>query len=103
MQSNDDKTDFEVIEIEVFAREGKPVPKNKHYKIRVDKEIKVVRQHTISGREILALVGKTPEQYHLYQHFHKSQTKLIQPDEVVDLTIHGIERFTTLKIENTEG
>ena len=97
------KEDVEIIEVEAFAKEGKPVPKDKHYRIRIDKEIKVVDQATITGKEILALVGKTPQQYNLYQHFHKAQTEIVPPDKIVDLTAPGVERFTTMKIENTEG
>jgi hypothetical protein len=92
-----------VIDVEEFARAGKPVPKEKRYRIRVDKEKFVVTQPTISGSELLALVGKTPDKYNVYLHVHGGQTKLIKPDEKVDLTEPGVERFTTMKIENTEG
>jgi CRISPR/Cas system-associated endonuclease Cas3-HD len=97
------KEEIEIIEIEVFAKERKPVPKQKRYRIRIDKELKVVEQATITGKDILALVGKTPQQYNLYQHFHKAQTEIVPPEKVVDLTAPGVERFTTMKIENTEG
>lgn len=103
MEHEKETIEIEVIEIEVFAREGKPVPKDKHYKIRVDKEIFVIHKPTITGREILELVHKTPNVYNLYQHFHHGQTELIEPDRVVDLTAPGVERFSTMKIENTEG
>lgn len=93
----------EIIEIEEYARTGKEVHKGKKYRIRVDKEYFVLHQHTITGREILALVHKTPDKYHLYQHFHREHTKPVQPDQVVDLTAKGVERFSTMKIENTEG
>ncbi len=95
--------EVEVIDIEDFAREGKPVPKGKRYRIRIDKEKFVVSQPTITGKELLSLVGKTPDKYNVYLHVHGGQTKLIKPDEKVDLTAPGVERFTTMKIENTEG
>jgi hypothetical protein len=95
--------EVDIIDIEAYAREGKPVPKGKRYRIRIDKETKVVNQPSITGTEILSLVGKTPDAYYLYEHARKGQTRLIQPDEVVDLTVPGVERFTTLKKENTEG
>lgn len=105
------KVDDEVIEIEDFAREGKPVPKGKRYRIRIDKDKRiridkdkfVVSQTTITGNELLSLVGKTADKYNVYLHVHGGQTKLIKPDEKVDLTAPGVERFTTMKIENTEG
>jgi len=93
----------EVIDIETFAREGKTVPKGKRYRIRIDKEFKVLEQETITGREILGLVGKTPEAYHLYEHIRGGQTRTIQANDVIDVTAPGVERFTTLKKENTEG
>jgi len=93
----------EAIEIETFAREGKPVPKGKTYRIRIDKEHYVVNQPTMTGAEILTLAGKTPDKYQLYEHVHGGQTKAIQPTQEVDFTEPGVERFTTMKIENTEG
>ena len=51
----------DVIDVEIHAREGKAVPKAKSYRIRIDKEFKVIHQEKITGKEILALVGKTPE------------------------------------------
>jgi hypothetical protein len=95
--------EVEIIEIEVYAREGRPVPRGKHYRIRVDKEHFVVRQPMITREEILALVDKRPQLYQVYQHVRGGQTKIIKSGEHVDLTEPGIERFTTLKIENTEG
>ncbi len=93
----------EIIDIEEYAKAGKPVHKDKKYRIRVDKDHFVLHHHEITGRAILELVHKTPDKYRLYQHFHRGQTKVVQPDQVVDLTARGVERFTTMKIENTEG
>jgi hypothetical protein len=95
--------EIEVIEIEEYAKAGKPVPKKKHYRIRVDKERFVVKQPMITREEILTLVDKRPQLYQVYQHVRGGQTKIIKPGEPVDLTEPGVERFTTLKIENTEG
>jgi hypothetical protein len=103
MTPNNDKHEDEIIDIEEFARAGKPVPKGKKYRIRIDKEKYVVDKSTLTGLEILALAGKTPDQYNLYQHFHGAQTKPVKPEEPVDLTASGVERFTTMKRENTEG
>ena len=101
MDTNIENT--EIIEIEIYAREGKEIPKKKKYKIRVDKEKFTISNETISGLEILNLVNKSTESYYLYQHFHKGETKLIKPSDIVDLTAHGVERFSTMKIENNEG
>jgi len=93
----------DVIDLEAFAREGKAAPKAKAYRIRIDKEHYVVHQPSMTGAEILALAGKTPDKYHLYEHFRGGQTQVIQPNDRVEFTGPGVERFTTMKIENTEG
>ena len=76
---------LEVVEIEIFALEEKPLPRARHYVIRVDKEKVTVDRPEITGAEILALVGKTPAQFKLYEHRRHHQPKPIQPDEVVHL------------------
>lgn len=95
--------DEEVIDIEVYSKAGKSVPPGRTYRIRIDKENYTVRQSVITGREILALAGRTPEEYNLYQHIRGSQTKTIDAGENVDLTTPGVERFTTMRRANTEG
>lgn len=93
----------EEVDVEEFAKKGHPLPRAKRYVIRIDKERRVVHQPTITGREILALVGKTPEQYKLYEHKRGHQPIPIGPDEVVDLHVHQVERFTTMPRGTTEG
>lgn len=93
----------EVIDIEEYSKAGKPVPKGRHYRIRVNKDRFTVRESAITGKAILALVNQTPAEYNLYQHVRGGQTITIQPDQKVDLTAKGVERFTTLKKANTEG
>ena len=77
--------EIEEVEIEEYAKKGQHVPKARRYVIRIDKERKVVHTPTITGRQILALVGKTPEMYKLYEHRRGHQPMLIGPDEVVHL------------------
>lgn len=98
-----EQLDEEVIDVEAFAKAGKKVPPAKRYQIRVDKEKVIVDTATIKGKEILGRVGKTPDQYNLYQHVRGGQTKPIASEDTVDLTKPGVERFTTMKIENQEG
>ena len=94
---------LEIVEIEVFAIEEKPLPRAKHYIIRVDKEKVTIHHPEITGTEILALVNKTPEKFKVYEHRRHHQPKLISPDEVVHLHDHHIERFTTMPKDTTEG
>ena len=94
---------LEIVEIELFAIEEKPLPHAKKYIIRVDKEKVTIHKPEITGAEILALVQKTPALFKLYEHRRHHQPKLIQPDEVVHLHAHHIERFTTMPKDTTEG
>ena len=93
----------DIIDVEEFAREGKPVPSGKRYRIRIDKDHFIVDSAQLTGAQILALVNKTADKYNLYQHIRGGQTKAIKPNDPVDLTQPGVDRFTTMKIENTEG
>ncbi len=96
---------IEIVELEEHARHhhDKPAPHAKHYAFRVDKERIVVDTATINGTHILAKVGKTPEKYKLYQHKHGHQPIPIGPNQVVDLREPGVERFTTMPKDTTEG
>ena len=100
----------EVVIVELVEREehvkhhhDKPAPHAKHYAFRVDKTRVVVDKPLIDGEQILAKVGKTPEKYKLYQHKRGHQPIQIGPKEVVDLRAPGVERFTTMPKDTTEG
>jgi hypothetical protein len=96
---------LEIVELEEHAKHhhDKHAPHAKHYAFRVDKQRVVVDTPSITGREILAKVGKTPDKYKLYQHKRGHQPILIGPDKVVDLREPGVERFTTMPKDTTEG
>lgn len=93
----------EVINLEEYAKAGKPVPKEQEYKFRVDKTEVAVTQEKITGAEILTLAGKTPPQNFILQQKIKSQVVRIGLNDVVDLTEPGVERFMTIPNEVTEG
>jgi hypothetical protein len=96
---------IELIELEEHSRKhhGEHAPHAKHYAFRVDKTRIVVETPDISGRKILADVGKTPELFKLYQHKRGHQPIQIAPEEIVDLRAPGVERFTTMPKDTTEG
>lgn len=96
---------IEIVELEEHARHhhDKPAPHARHYAFRVDKERIVVDTPAITGREILAKVGKTPEKFKLYQHKRGHQPIPIGADQVVNLREPGVERFTTMPKDTTEG
>lgn len=93
----------EIIDIEVYAKTKKRPPHAKGYRIRIDKEYKEVHVPEMTGRQILALVGKTPETYLLSQKIHGGQVVPVAADEKVDFRKQGIERFQTLALDPTEG
>lgn len=94
---------IEVIDLEEHARSGRKPPRAHRYRIRIDKEYKEVEAPGLTGRQILHLVGKTPERYLLSQKFHGGRVEPIEADRYVDFTTHGIERFQTLALDPTEG
>jgi len=99
----ENEEELELVEIEVYAREGKEVPPARAYQIRVDRQQYVVHSPTISGKDILALAGKTPETHKLYQHIRGQQPIQIGPNDEVNLRAPGVERFTTMPRDTTEG
>jgi len=95
---------IDIVELEEHAKHhGGEAPHAKHYAFRVDKERIVVTVPTITGREILAKVSKTPEKWKLYQHKRGHQPIPIGPDDVVNLREPGVERFTTMARDTTDG
>lgn len=100
----EDCTEIEIVELEEHARNhGTRAPRAKRYAFRVDKTRLVVETPTIMGVQILSMVGKTPEQFKLYQHKRGHQPIVIEPNQTVDLCEPGVERFTTMPKDTTEG
>lgn len=91
------------IDIEEFAKNNKPVPKGKKYKIRVDRTKYVTDKECLTGREILELAGKTPHNRYQLNQKVKGSVQKVGYDEKVDFTTPGIERFMTLPLDQTEG
>lgn len=99
-----DEIEVEMVDLEEHAnKHGTAAPRAKQYAFRVDRERVVVTTPKITGKEILAKVGKTPDKYKLYQHRKGHQPILIPPDHTVDLREKGVERFTTMPKDTTEG
>ncbi len=93
----------ELIDLEEWAKADKKPKKAKRYRLRIDKTHEVVEVHSLNGRQILALVGKTPEAYLLSQKFRGGKVEPVKPDQVVEFHLHQIERFQTLALDPTEG
>lgn len=95
--------EIEEVDVEEQIKKGLPVHPARRYIIRVDKQRVVSHKGHVTGAEILALVNKTPETYKLYQHKKGHQPTQVGPTQVVDLTKDGVERFTTMPKDTTEG
>lgn len=102
-QPNNNQTLTETIDIEQFAKEGRHVPHGCRYRIRIDRERFVVDEPCLTGAQILALVDKSPSEFMLSQKLRGGEVRKIGPDDQVDLTKPGVERFMTLPLDPTEG
>ena len=93
----------ELIDLEEWAKAGKTPKPAKTYRIRIDKDKKDVTVPSMTGREILDLVNKTPETYMLSQKIRGGAPLPIGADKTVRFDTPGIERFQTLALDPTEG
>ena len=99
-----EEKDVEDIDIEQYSKEGKAPPKGQRYKIRIDREQYTVNEECLTGREILEVAGKTPvEGYRLNQRLRGGQVVSIGYDQTVCFTEPGIERFMTIRLDQTDG
>lgn len=101
-----DAIEIEEIEVEEYGKKGggKDHPRARRYIIRIDKIKYTVDVSHMKGRELLTLAGKTPpEQYKLTQKFHGGAAHTVGLDEKVDFRKPGVERFMTLKLDQTDG
>jgi hypothetical protein len=93
----------EVVDLESYAKAGKPVPPGQTYRIKIDKQTYEVLVETMTGREILTLAGKTPPEQYILQQKSGPNVKRIGLDDSVSFVEPGIERFMTIPNEVTEG
>jgi hypothetical protein len=94
----------ELIDVEEYAKAGREIPRAKRYRIRIDKQHYEVEVASMTGRQLLALAGKTPaERYRIDEKLRGGQARRIGLDETADFTAPGVERFMTLPLDQTEG
>jgi hypothetical protein len=94
---------IELIDLEEWAKAGKNPKPAKRYRIRIDKDKKDVTVASMTGREILHLVNKTPETHMLSQKTRGAAPQPVGADTTVRFDTPGIERFQTLPLDPTEG
>jgi hypothetical protein len=93
----------ELIDLEEWAKAGRVPKPAKVYRIRIDNVKKDVSVPSMTGRQILGLVDKTPEAYTLSQKIRGGAPIPIGADTTVRFDTPGIERFQTLARDATEG
>lgn len=94
---------IEEVDLETWATRGERPPKARRYIIRIDRERYTVTASGLTGRAILELAGKDPARTLLQQRLHGGGTLTIGPDDFVDFTAPGVERFVTLPRNQTDG
>lgn len=95
--------DDDAVDIEECGRHKRRPPRVRKYRIKVDGERYVIESPEITGRDILALVGKSPDEWLLNQKLHGGRRERIEPDALVDLARPGIERFETVRKQAQQG
>lgn len=94
----------EIVEIEIFVREGRPVPRAHRYKYRVNKQHFISDKPEISREDILERAGLVPTgQYRLRLKRRHGPPEEIKPGQTVHLRDHGIERFIAQPKEVQDG
>jgi Prokaryotic E2 family E/Multiubiquitin len=93
------------LDLEELSKSGQRPPTNaRHFRIRVDMQTYVVDVPSMTGRAILTLAGKIPpDRFILHLRVRGERPREINLDELVDLTQPGVERFTTLPRDQTDG
>ena len=97
-----DSTD-DSIDLEQCGKHKRRPPRGRKYRIRIDGEKYTVDSAEITGADILALAGKSPNEWSLNQKLCGGRRERIEPDTEVDLTKPGIERFETLRRQAQQG
>src|ERR1700742_2765472 len=85
---------LELVEIEVYVRGGRPVPKAHKYRYRVNKQPFETEKEEISREEILTKASLVPvDDYRLRKKRRHGPPEEVKPHEIVHLREHGVERF----------
>ena len=94
----------DLVDIEEYARSGKPVPHARRYRYRVNKQHFVTESPELTGRQILERAGLVPvEQYRLRLKERHGPPVEIGLNQEVDLRKPGVERFVAQKKEVQDG
>ena len=94
----------EPVDVEDCAKAGHGAPKAKRYRVRIDRQKHVIDRPSVTGRELLAVAGKTPHtRFRIDQKLRGGEVRKVGYDEAVSLCAPGVERFMTIPLDQTEG
>lgn len=94
----------EVIDLAEYASRGVKPPKAKGYRVRVNRESFVFEIANPTREQILEKAGLVPVNlWTLRLKLHGGAFDRIEPNEHVDLTRPGVEKFKALPNDQTEG
>jgi hypothetical protein len=86
----------EEVDLEQYAARGEKPPNARTYVIRIDDERHRVHTVALTGRELLSLAKRQPpDAYTVEQVLRGGEHHVVCPDQKVDLTTPGVERFVT--------
>lgn len=98
------KNNGAIIDVEEYGKAGKAVPESDSYMIKIDKEKFKVDVPELSVASILELAGKGPvDQFALYQKVKGGKPEKLDINAIINFRDPGIERFTTLPLDQREG
>lgn len=89
-----DEENLEIVVIEEYVREGRPVPRARKYKYRVNKKEFISESEEITREQVLERAGFTPvADYRLRLKRRYGPPEEIKPGTILHLRLHEIERF----------
>lgn len=100
---NAEDIEIDLLDLEKHSKTGKPVPKARKYRLRIDDSFYETDKKELTGAEILGLAGKSPSDSTLRQRLHGGKVETVAPEQIVRLDTPGLERFIVIPKENTEG
>lgn len=103
-EDHEDHEDADIEDLEVCSIEGRKPRCVRRYRIRIDKDPHVVKVSHMTGLQLLELAGKCePKRWRISQKLSNGKLEAIRPDQSIDFTAPGIERFITTPCDQTEG
>ena len=104
MQEHEEGPIEDLVDIEEYARAGRPIPHARHYRYRVNKAKFVSDVPELTGAQILERAGLVPvDEYRLRLKRRHGPPIEIKPAEIVHLREHDVERFVAQRKEVQDG